>query len=109
MKTLLTRLLAASLALGLTNGIAQNAKPPDTKTEAQKQGNKDCKGLTGNKLELCLKHGRQATDGQPNQGPAARTETQQGPDRMHDKPGADSAGPDQPPQTGGSQNPRKTQ
>jgi hypothetical protein len=95
MKSLLSGLLAVGLAFGLTNGIAQNAKPPDPNAQAQTPGSKDCKGLTGNKLELCLKHGRAATDGQPNQGTGVRNQTQQT--------------PDQGTQTGGSQNQRKTQ
>ena len=102
MKTFLSVLTAASLALGLTNAIAQDVKPADSNAQGQKQGSKDCSGLTGHKLELCLKHGRETSASQPDQGTNVRKQTEE-------TTGGNTTKPDAGAQTGGSQNQRKTQ
>ena len=78
-KTLLSTILAAGLAFGLTSATAQDVKTEPSKPEASKdaQEGKDCSGLTGRKLELCLKHGREMSESQPNQGAGTRKQTGQ--------------------------------
>jgi hypothetical protein len=77
-KTLLSTILAAGFAFGLTSATAQDVKTDAPKAEAGRDAQgKDCNGLTGRKLELCLKHGREMSESQPNQGAGAREQTGQ--------------------------------